>query len=447
METPDLMLPPDRESLATFQDILMQLRRSDGERAEETHALAEQLERIEGELTRLSAFVRQNNKSIGLRPSGERVVPIANLDGLASPEPPGEDTVTRPTPQARNGIDMLTALDAATGASEVGGSEELGHRGQRTYVSRPALTPESWSHRTPPPNTPTSVFASASSSRRTEPFSIDASLPFHSFLSVPDGSPPILAQVTNTQLMGSLSDLRRTMGRFIRRQQITNDMLEDLRDRVPVQQMEGLGVGGLANYTQALSYIYQSLGTVADQLRTSSGNESVEISAPSRSPIALDIQTGVNVSHATPQESPTPSSPLHESPSVHLARIPSSTSPPNAPTADHPRTYALNEPPQQPSIWQPRARRVVPRRRVCSAPSSSALQQTGGLRELRERGRGQPPGDSGTSSISSRRPSILRSQSPDRRPPSSAQYEAPDKPKALTSVRPMVCSVQLRVSP
>jgi hypothetical protein len=450
METPDLMLAPDQESLATLHDILMQLRRRDGERAEETHALVEQLERIKWELMRLSAFVRQNN-STGFRSFGGQVVPVANLD---EPEPPGESTVIWPTPPAgteTGGVEsadgILIALEAVTGASEASGSEGLGDGGQRTHVSFPPLAPtlESWSRPTPPPNTPTSVFASASSGRGTESSSIWANLPPPSFLSVPDGSPPMLAQVTNTQLMGSLSDLHRTMDRFIRRQQITNDMLEDLRGRIPVQQMQGLGVSELTNYTQVLSHIYQSLRTVADQLRTSSGNEPVEVSAPSRSPISFDVQTDATVSQATLKEGSTPSSPLPEPPSIHLARLLPLTSPPSASGAAPPRTHAPNETSQQPSIWQPRARRVVPRRRVFSEPSSSASQKTGGLRELREREREQAPSDSGTSTIASRRPSILRSQSPDRRPLSGAQCKTPNKPNVLTGVRPMVCCIQLRV--
>ena len=447
METPDLTLPPNQESLATIQDILMQLRHRDRERAEETHAV----ERIERELMRLSFFVRQNNKGVGLQPSGEQVVPAANLDRLAGSEPPGEDIVIWSThPAGTDGVVSVdgipTVLEAAMGTSEAGGSEELGDGGQRTPVScpPPVLTLESCSRPTPPPNTPTSVFVSASPGRRTDSFSTQAGLLPPSFLSVPDGSPPILPQVTNTQLMGSLSDLRRTMDRFIRRQQITNDMLEELRGRIPVQQMEGLGVSGVANYTGALSHICQSLRTVPDQLRTSSSNELVEVSAPSRSPIALDVQT---VSQATPEESTTPSSPLPEPPSIHLARIRSLTSPPSASSAGYQHTHALNEPSQQPSIWRPRARRVVPRRRVFSEPSSLVLQKTNSHPELREREREQAPSDSGTASVAGCHPSNFRSQSPDRRRLSGAQHEKSDKPNVLTSVRPMVCCVHLRVSP
>lgn len=437
METPDLTLPPDQESLATIEDILVQLRRRDRERAEETHAL----ERIERELMRLSAFVRQNNKGVGLQSSGEQVVPVANLDRLAGAEPPREDIVIWSAhPTGTDGVEFVdglpTVLEAATGTSETGGSEELGDGGQRTL--------ESCSRPTPPLNTSTSVFVSPSPGRRTDPSSIQAGLLPPSFLSVPDGSPPILPQVTNTQLMGSLSDLRRTMDRFIRRQQIANDMLEDLRGRIPVQQMEGLGVRGLANYTEALSDICQSLRTVPDQLRTSSGSELVEVSAPSWSPIGLDVQT---VPQATPWETTTTSSPLPEPPSIHHARIRSLTSPPSASSAGYPHTHALNEPSQQPSIWQPRARRVVPRRRVFSEPSSLVSQKTNSHRELRERGREQAPSDSGTTSVAGFHPSNFRTQSPDCRRLSGAQHEKSDKPNVGTSVRPMVCCVQLSVSP
>jgi hypothetical protein len=416
----------------------MQLRRRDRERVEETHALAEQLERIERELMRLSAFVRPHSRGVGLRSSGEQVVPVANLDRLAGSESPEEDMVIWPMHQAGTETDgvesmgsMLTVLEADTGASETGGPEELGNGGQRTHVSCPPFVPtlESCSRPTPPPNTPTPVFVCASPDGRTDSVSIQADLLSPSFLSVPDDSPPILAQVTNTQLMGSLSDLRRTMDRFIRRQQITNDMLEDLRGRIPVQQREGLGVSGLANYTEALSHICQSLRTTPDQLGTSSVKESVEVSAPPWSPIVLDIQTDVTVSQATPQES---SSPLPEPPSIHLARTPSLASPPSAPTAGCQDAHALNEPL---SIWQPRARRVVPRRRVLSESSSSTSQKMGSHRELRE----QAPSDSGTASIASCCPSILRSQSPIRRPLSGSQYENFDEPNVLTSARPVVC--------
>ena len=400
METPDLTLPPGQEPLATIQDILKQFRRRDRERAEEKHALAEQLERIEHEVLHLSAFVRQHNGGVGLR------------------------------------------LDAATGASATDGSEELGDGDQRTYVPcpPPVSTQESWSHPTPPPSRHTAAIVSASSPRRTDYLSIQTNLQPPSFLSVPASLPPILTQGTNTQLMGSLSDLRRTMDRFIRRQQITNDMLEDLRGRIPVHPIEGLGVSGLENYTKVLSHISQSLRTVPDRLRTSSGNESVEVSAPSPSPIALDVQTGVNVSQATPQENSTPSSPLSGPPSIHIARVPSLTGPPSAPGAGYPHRHAPNELLQQPSIWQSRPRRVVPRRRVFSEPSSPALKRTGS-RELREREREQAAGDSGTSSIASHRPSILRCQSPDRWPLGGAEYETPDKPNVLAIARPMVCCV------
>lgn len=372
----------------------MQLRRRDRERVEERHTLAEQLERIERELLHMSAFVRQHNGGVGLR------------------------------------------LEAATGTSGTSGSEELGDGDQRTYVScpTPVSTQESWSHPTPPPSTHTVAFVSASPPRRTDSFSTQTN---PSFLSVPASSPPILAQVTNIQLMGSLSDLRRTMDRFIRRQQITNDMLEDLRGRIPVHQMERLGVSRLANYTEVLSHISQSLRTVPDQLRTSSGNALVEVSASSQSPIALDVPTDVNVPQATPQENSTSSSPLPEPPSI---RVPSLTSPPSASGAGYLHTHAPNELLQQPSIWQSRKRRVVPRRRVFSEPSSPASQKMDS-RELRGREREQALGDSGTSSIASHRPSILRCRSPDRWPLGGAQHETSDKPNVLTIARPMVCCV------
>src|SRR5258706_3251670 len=383
METPELTLPPDQESLVTIQDILMQLRRRDRERAEERHSLAEQLERIERELLHLSAFVQQHNGGVGLGSSGEQIVPVASLNRWVGSGPPGEDIVNWPTHPAGTGTDgvesadgVLTVLGAATGVSETGGSAELGDGGQRTYVSCPVQEPRS--RPTPPPSTHIPVFVSASSPRRTDSISGQANPPPPSFHSAPAGSPPIFAQVTNTQFMGSLSDLRRTMDHFIRRQQITNDMLDDLRGRIPVHQMEGASVSGLANYTEVLNRIFQSLRTVPDQLRTRSGEEPVDVSAPSQSPIALDVQTDVIVSKATPQENSTPSSPPPEPPSVHLARIPRSlASPPSPSRAGYPHTHAPNQPLQEPSIWRPRTRRVVPRRRVFSEPSSSASQETG----------------------------------------------------------------------
>jgi len=423
METPGLTLPPEQESLATIQDVLMQLRRRDRERAEEMHALAEQLGRIERELIRLSAFAQHNNRDVGLRSSGEQVV---NLDRLAGSEPPGEDMTIWPTHPAGAGTDAVESVN------------------RMLTVSPPVPTLESCSRPTPPPNMPTLAFISASPSRRTGSSSIQDDLLSPSFLSVPDDSPPILAQVTNTQLMVSLSDLRRTMDSFIRRQQITNDMLEDLRGRIPALQRERLGVSGLTNYTEDSNHMLQSMRTVPNHLGTSSGKELVEASAPSRSPIVLDVHTEVTVSQTTPQES---SSPMPEPPSIHLTRIPSLTSLSGASSAGYPHAHTLDESSQPLSIWQPRARRVVPRRRVLSEPASSASQKTGSHRESRARERERAPGDNGAKNIASCGPSILRSQSPDRMPLNGAQYEKPDEPNALTSARPMVCCIQLRVSP
>lgn len=442
MGTPDLTLPLDQESPATTQDILMQLRRRDSERGEERHAMAEQLERIERELLHLSAFVQQHDRGVGFRSSGEPIVPVANLNRWVGSGPPGgDDIVNWPTHPAGTGTDgvesvdsMLTGLGAATGASGIGGFEELGDGGP---------VHKTWSRPTPPASTHTPAFVSFLSPRRTDSFSSLANPPPPSFLSAPADSPPILAQVTDTQFLGSLSDLRRTMDHFIRRQQITNDMLEDLRGRIPVHQMEGVGESGLENYTEVLSRIFQSLRTVPDQLRTRSGDETVEVSALSQSPIALDAQTDAAVSKTTPQEISTPSSPLPEPPSVHLARIRSLTSPLSPSCAGYPHAHVPNEPLQQPSIWQSRTRRVVPRRRVFSEPSSSASQKRGSPGELRDWEGDQAPGDSRRSSTASYRPSILRSQSPDCWPQSGAQYEASDKLNVLTSVRPMVCCFQL----
>ena len=450
MDTPALTLPPDQESPATVQDILMHPRRGDGERVEETH---EQLERIEQELIRLSTFVRQHARSMGLRPARERVVPVANLDALARSGPPGEDIITWSTPPTGGRMEsvdnMLTPLEAATEPSENGSPEELEDDNQRAKLSDTPLapTPESWSRPTPPLNTPAPIFTPMSAGRRSESSSIRPNLPPPSFLSVPDGSRSILAQVTNAELLGSLNDLRRIMDRFIRRQQITNDTLEDLRGRISVQQMEGLGVGGLASNTQALNHISQSLGAIADQLHTGSGGESTELSAPFRSPIALDAQNDAIVPESTPQIGSAPCSPLPQPPSIRLAPNPALTSPPSSSSAAYPRTHAANALVQQPSIWRPRARRVVPRRRVFSEPTSSAWQTASGLCKLREQERERAPDDSGTPSIASRRPSILRSHSPDRTPLSSAQSKTSGKPNVLTGIRPTVCCVQLSASP
>jgi len=422
---------------------------------EETHALSEQLERIEQEITELSTFVRQHARSIGLRPPARPVVQVATLDGLARSEPPGGDVINWPVPPIGTGTggmvsvdSVLTALEAATEASKNGVSEELEDGDRTIYVSDTPLgrTPETWSCPTPPPNTPAPVFTPTSAEIRPNSFSIRTSFPPPSLLGIPDGSPSILDQVTNAQLLGSLDNLRRIMDRFIRRQQITNDTLEDLRGRIPAQQMEGPGVSWLTNDTQVLNHISQSLRTISNQLRMGSGDDPVEVPAPSRSPVALDVQNGTTVSQATPQTVLTPSSPLPQPP-IHVARNSTLTTPPSSSSAAYPRIHTINEPTQRLSIWQPRARRVVPRRRVFSEPASSAWQTTSGHRELREQEREQAPGDSGTSSITSRRPSILRSQSPDRTPLSSAQYDTPGKPNVSTSARLMVCRVQLRVSP
>ena len=446
------MTPRDKESPATIRGISIQLQRRDGEQVEETHALSEQLERIEQQLMRLSTFVQRRARSIGLRPSGEPVVSVANLDGLARSEPLVEEVINWPTPPTGGRIiesvdNMPTTLEAATEASEKGGSEELEDADLRAQLSATplSLTPESWSHPTPPPNSPASIFTPTSAGRRSESSSIQPNPPPPSFLSVPDGSRSMSAQVTNAELFGSLNDLRRVMDRFIRWHQITNDSLEDLRGHITVQQMEGLGVNGLASYTQALNHISQSLGAIADQLHTGSSCGSTKLPAPLRSSIAFDAQKYAIVPQATPQIRSAPSSPLPLPPSIGLAHNPALTSLPSSSSAAY--THATNDTIQRPSIWQPRARRVVPRRRVFSEPASSAGQTASGLRNSIEQERVRAPNGSGTPSTAIRLPSILRSQSPDRTPLSGAQSKTSGKPNVSTEIRPTVCCVQVRARP
>jgi hypothetical protein len=277
-------------------------------------------------------------------------------------------------------------------------------------------------------------------------FPIRPNLPPLSFLSDPDNSPSKLAKMTNAQLVESLNDLRGIMDCFIHRQQITNKTLEDLGGRTPVQQTEGLGVSGLANHTQAFNHISQSLRVIADRLRASSNEDLVEAPAPSRTVIPFDEQSDATVLQATPQTRLVLPSPLLQPPSIHRARNPALTSPPSSSSAAYPRTHVIGEPLQRPSIWKPRARRLVPRR-VLSEPASSTWQTTGGLRGLEKREREQTPGGSRIPSIANRRPSLPHSQSPDRTPLRGVQYEASIKPKVSTSVRPTVCCVQLRANP
>ena len=419
---------------------------------EETHALAEKLARLEQELTHLTAFVRRHARSTGPRPPGEPIVPFVNVGGLAGSEPPVEDVIISLKPPVATETESVNSIpttpEAPTEASETGGSGELEDGDQRTHSSNAPSAPAagSWSCPTIPPNTPAFVFIPTSAGSGSDSFSIRPNLLPLSFLSDPDNSPSKLAKMTNAQLAESLNDLRRIMECIIHRQQIANETLEGLGGRVPVQQKEGLGVSGLANHTQAFNHISQSLGTIVDRLRASSNDDLVEAPAPSRTIIPFDEQSDATVLKAIPQTRLAPLSPLPQPPSTYLAHNPTSTSPPSSSSAAYPLTHVIDEPLQRPSIWKPRARRLVPRR-VFSEPASSTWQTTGGLRGLEKREREQAPGDSRIPSIASRRPSLPHSQSPDRTAFSGAQYEASVKPKVSTSVRPTVCCVQLRANP
>lgn len=409
--------------------------------------MSQQLNRIEEQLTHLSEFVRQHARRIGLRPSGEPVVSVANLDRSARSEPPGEDAITWPTPPTGDRTElvdnMLVTLKAATEASENGSSEELEDEDQRSQLSAApvALTPKSRSRPAPPPNTPASTFTPISAGKGPVSSSIQPNLLSPSFLKIPDGSRSIVAQVTNAELVESLNVLRRVIDCFIRWQRTTSDMLEDLRGRIPVQQMEGPGVSGPPSCTQALNHIPQSLGAIADQLPTSSDSEWTKLSAPFGSPVALDTQKDSTIPKATPQIRSAPCSPLPQPPSVRLAHNSALSSLPTSSSAAYPRIHTNNGPIQRLSIWQPRARRVVPRRRVFSEPASSACQTASGVCNSIEQERERAPDDSGTPNTAIRRPSILRSRSPDRTPPSSAQSKTSGKANVSTSVRPTVCCV------
>lgn len=419
---------------------------------EETHALSEQLKRIEEQLTHLSEFVRRHARRIGLRPPREPVISVANLDGPARSEPPGEDAIIWPTPPAGDRTELVgnmpATLKAAKEASENGSSEELEDEDQRAQLSAApvALTSKSWSRPTPPPNTPASNFTPISAGRGSGSSSIQPNLLPPSFLRIPDGSRSIVAEVTNTELLESLSDLRRVIDCYIRWQHTTSDMLEDLRGRIPVQQTVAPGVSGLTSCTQALNHIPQSLGAIADQLRTSSDSEWTKLSAPFRSPVPLDTQKDSTIPKATPQIRSAPCSPLPQPPSVRLAHNSALSSLPTSSSAAYPRIHTTSEPIQRSSIWQPRARRVVPRRRVFSEPVSSACQTASGICNSVEQERERAPDGSGAPNTAIRRPSILRSRSPDRTPPSGAQSKTSGKTNVSTSARPTVCCVQLKAS-
>jgi hypothetical protein len=205
-------------------------------------------------------------------------------------------------------------------------------------------------------------------------------------------------------------------------------------------------VSELTNCIQALDRISQSLKTIDDQLHTSAP---VRVSAPSLSSVPLDVGNDTIPPQTVSHTSPTPSSPPPQLSSIYLARDPALTDPPSPSNVARSRTHARYEPLQRPAIWKSRARRVVPRSRVFSEPEPSAWQTTSNLLDLREKEIGQAPGNTEILGIASRsrRPSILRSQSLDRPPLSSAQHETTSKPNISTNLCPTVCCVQLRVSP